>query len=89
MHIKETYLKKYGAWEYSLFIIGWFVIIKLGINFWNDEFSYSLNEIGASLLAIILIAKPLTIIDIVRKLRGLEKRNDKFNVKTNENNNDK
>ncbi len=70
--IKETYLQKYGIWEYSLFAIGWFIIIKLGRDFWNDVFTYSLNEIGASLLGICLIAFPLTINDTIRKLRGLE-----------------
>lgn len=84
--MKETYLRKYGVWEYILLIIGLFIIIKLGRDFWNDVFTYSINEIGATVFAILLIAFPLTLNDLIRKVRGLETRSEKYKSNKNENN---
>ena len=86
--IKETFLRKYGIWEYILLVLGVFIEVKLAIDFWNDDFGYSFNEIGASVFGILLIAFPLTLLDIIRKKTGLQTREEKYNSVKNENNNE-
>ena len=81
--LKETYLKKYGVWEYVLFVLGFIILLKTTITFWKSDMeALEWTTIGIMsffiALGSLLISKPLTILDLARKRIGMETREDKF-----------
>lgn len=70
--IKQSFLKRYGIKEYIFLLIG-SVVISIQV------FRYATNTLGdwkmetaVFALAFMLLFAPLTILNIIRKARGLE-----------------
>lgn len=70
--IKQSFLKRYGVKEYIFLLIG---SIVMGI----QVYRYATNTLGnweletaVFALAFMLLFAPLTILNIIRKARGLE-----------------
>lgn len=81
-NLKETFLKKYGVWEYVLIIIGILVCYSpirylILIDFENASWEVITIVIFVLLFGILLIAAPLSILDYGRKKLGLEPKNQK------------
>ena len=91
--LKETYLKKYGVWEYVLFLIGLALAGRSVYSIIIADFkTITAIEIGVIILflclGILSFAAPLTMLDIARKKAGMETRREKISQseKSNEDN---
>lgn len=81
-NIKENLIKKYGVWEYILLILGLIFLFSVGkqviVRPWED---FTLPIIGILILftsiGSLLVAKPMTILDMARKRVGMETKKDK------------
>lgn len=82
--LKETFMKKYGVWEYLLFLGGALmfgrVIYMFMIGRYDDAESIAdlAVPIGALALSILMFAIPMTLIDAVRKKAGIETKQERF-----------
>lgn len=81
--LKETFLKKYGVWEYVLFLIGVGFLGRVLYSFIiADLKNLTIEEIGIMILFFALgalaIAAPLAILDLARKKVGLPTRKEKI-----------
>lgn len=76
--IKETFLKKYGVWEYVLFLVGIAFLGRVVYSVVIADFkNMTWDEIGIITLflalGVLAVAKPMAIADYARKKVGLEK----------------
>ena len=71
--IKETFLKRYGVKEWLGVVLGLVIIsiqiYKYATNSFNHDFTV---EIGVFSIGAMLLFAPLTILNIIRKARGLK-----------------
>ena len=75
-NLRETFLKKYGIWEYIFLILGLIFLFSVGKEIitrpWEE---FTLPIIGVMVLFVsigaLLVAKPLTILDMARKRVGM------------------
>ena len=80
--LKQNLLKKYGVWEYILLLLGLIFLFSVGkqviMRPWE---AFTLPIIGILILftsiGFLLVAKPLTILDMARKRVGMETKKDK------------
>ena len=75
--IRETFLKKYGVWEYVLFLVGLAILGRVVYSIIVADFkAMTWEEIGIITLffaiGVLAVAKPLAIADYARKKAGLE-----------------
>ena len=82
-NIKETFLKKYGIWEYILFLIGLAFSGRVVYSFVIADFkTLTLEEIGIMILflclGILAFAAPLKLLEFARKRVGMETREEKL-----------
>lgn len=63
-------LKKYGVWEYVLFLFGFIVLAKLTYSFVLDELEFSMLNGVALTLGVLFMAAPATIVQIMKKKAG-------------------
>lgn len=75
--IRETFLKKYGVWEYVLFLVGLAILGRVVYSIIFADFkTMTWEEIGIITLffaiGVLAVAKPLAIADYARKKAGLE-----------------
>ena len=75
--IRETFLKKYGIWEYLLFIVGLAILGRVVYSIVIADFkTMTWEEIGIIILffalGVLAVAKPLALADYARKKVGLE-----------------
>jgi hypothetical protein len=71
-NIRETFLKKYGIAEYFLFVIG---AVLLGVQVYryaSDTLEGAVLEITVTAVASLFILAPMTLVNIIRKAKGLE-----------------
>ena len=85
-NIKETFLKKYGVWEYVLMIIGLLICYKpveyiVTIDFEAASWPVIGIVVFFLLLGVLFIAAPLSILELARKKMGLKTRSDKLDKK--------
>lgn len=81
--IKETYLKKYGIWEYILLALGLVFLYSVGKEVVTREWEeFTIPIIGVMVLFLslgaLLIARPFAILEFARKKAGLETRAKKL-----------
>ncbi|TDQ27619.1 hypothetical protein [Tenacibaculum caenipelagi] len=81
--LKETLLKKYGVWEYVVFLVGLGILSRVLYSIIIADFkNMTIEEIGIIILflslGIIAIAAPLTILEFARKKAGLQTRKEKL-----------
>ncbi|MBV7268360.1 hypothetical protein [Winogradskyella luteola] len=69
---RETFLKKYGIGEYFLFVVGAIGILILLYWLATKQLEYSLNELAVLAISFLFIWAPMTLVDLIRKARGLE-----------------
>lgn len=69
---RETFLKKYGIQEYFLFIVGASGILILLYWLATKQLEYSFNELAVLVISFLFIWAPMTLVDMIRKARGLE-----------------
>ena len=84
--IKETFLKKYGVWEYVVFFVGAVILGRVLFSIIVADFkNMTIEEIGIIILflslGIIAIAAPLTILEFARKKAGLPTRKEQLDQK--------
>lgn len=72
---RENFLDKYGIQEYFLFVIGAFGIIILAYWFATKQLEYNVNELAVLAISFLFIVAPMTLLDIIRKVRGLDPKN--------------
>ena len=80
---KETFLKKYGIWEYVFAVLGFLILFRVGKWFWLTNFEdYSWEVIGfvvlAMALGLMLMGAPLAMLEWARKKTGLKTREEKL-----------
>tara|TARA_R100000789_G_C2945718_1_gene133490 strand:- start:10 stop:255 length:246 start_codon:yes stop_codon:yes gene_type:complete len=78
-NLKETFLKRYGVWEYVLFLIGLGMLGRVLYSVIIADFkNMTIEEIGVIILffalGILAIAAPLTLLDFARKKAGMQTR---------------
>jgi len=83
--IRETFLKKYGVWEYLLFIVGLAILGRVVYSIIIADFkTMTWEEIGIIILffalGVLAVAKPLALADYARKKVGLDKRSNNEGV---------
>ncbi|WP_299431581.1 hypothetical protein [uncultured Aquimarina sp.] len=59
-----NYLKKYGVWEYVLFLFGLSILIKIAYGFITDTIENTAINGIAFLAAVLCIAAPISIVEI-------------------------
>ncbi len=83
--LRETFIKKYGIWEYILFGLGLVFLGRVGYEF----VTISLEELTWDIIAILmvfvalgalLVGAPKTILDWGRKKVGLNQKNNGNNA---------
>ena len=82
MSLKETFLKKYGVWEYVLFIVGLAFLGRVVYSVVIADFkNITWEEIAIIVfffsLGVLSVSKPLSILDLARKKAGLEPKEKK------------
>ncbi|XRE42207.1 hypothetical protein ACIVBQ_000411 [Tenacibaculum discolor] len=80
--LKETFLKKYGVWEYVVFFVGAVILGRVLFSIIVADFkNMTIEEIGVIILflslGIISVGAPLTILEFARKKAGLPTRSEK------------
>ncbi len=69
---RETFIKKYGLQEYFFFSVGAIGILILLYWFATKQLEYNWKEGTALAVSFLFIYAPMTLLDIIRKLRGLD-----------------
>ncbi|MBL87195.1 MAG: hypothetical protein CMO82_11115 [Winogradskyella sp.] len=87
--IRETFLKKYGVWEYVLFLVGIAILGRVVYSIIIADFkTMTWDEIGIIILflslGVLAVAKPLAIADYARKKVGLETKDKSKNERIND-----
>ena len=82
--LKVSFLQKYGAYEYVLFMLGIMILSVWAKWLWESNFKeLTWSEIGVSTffftLGSVCLASPLSILEWGRKKLGLRTREDKLN----------
>ncbi|MBW1297819.1 hypothetical protein [Aquimarina litoralis] len=78
--------RKYGVWEYVLFLFGVFILVKLGKGFWNDTIENTVVNFFAFVAAILCIAAPATLVDTAKsKAKSLKDSARKIRTKPSKN----
>jgi hypothetical protein len=83
--LKETFLKKYGIWEYVLFLVGLAFLGRIVYSVIVADFkNMTWDEISAIILffalGVLAISRPLAILELGRKQLGLKsKKNERTN----------
>jgi len=75
--MSENFLRKYGVWEYMLFIFGGILLGRTAyeiimVNFEETNWEYWLINLGLASVGALFVGKPLSILDFGRKKLGLE-----------------
>ncbi len=61
-------LKKYGVWEYIVFLMGLIILSKLTHSFVTDTLENTTLNVIAFLLGLLLLAAPAKLVDLIKKL---------------------
>ena len=75
-----NFLKKYGVWEYLVFVLGAVSLIKIGWLFWTDQLEASFLNGVVFVVSILMVAAPGIIVDAAKRKVG---KND--SIKSNSN----
>ena len=60
-------LRKYGVWEWVLFLFGLFILIKLGIDFWNNTLENTMINGIALIVGLLSGGAPATLVEIAKQ----------------------
>ena len=74
--LRETFMKKYGLWEYVLFFGGLLIFGKLVYQFMTDTIDGDALDGIALVLSILMMGLPLAILEFARKKAGLKTREE-------------
>lgn len=85
--IKETFLNKYGIYEYIFLVMGVLILGTLTYWFMTKELEYSMGEGIALVVGVFAVGAPLSLLEWGRKKIGIETRekkafDEKFQSKT-------
>lgn len=72
MSIRETFLKKYGIWEYIFLVAGLLILGTLVYWFMTKQLENSIYEGIALIVSIFMIAAPQSLLNWGRKKVGLK-----------------